>query len=452
MPRLRGRKDAKIMDDVKSLKLTAPALRQLIYGYMNPLETKRYTEETMEKLKSLFDILKKTVKSDSEESELYKFWIRVPRGTIEDYGDPEMAIEYGEVKSVDEFEKNWEEEFPDEEEWFHFMFFRGDYAEVVNLNENAVISARMKDDEDGWKYNECATVDLFGKAVSEFVSMVRDGTYNDFVEQNMPLKYRYGKIKAAEYFEARPDVAKYERQHCNGEMLQKFVQYIKEDGSYDFNTEPDVDFMPEMTARKYIELSAIVYRNVCRDKMDDIYIADKRNKEPSDTDLYKRFADGRDGGLLSILMRDAPDDPEAFKKWFLTRDKWKVYDENDSHLWEALGRLHLVPCYVAGKGWYLTIFGVKYFTDEAAAMYVVLRDAGIPVRMYEADCAVKHLLWEDKVGFVPSPFWPSGSSSEEFRDSEVNTFVNLEDADAPLLDKIEWIPLRKVEPAEPSAE
>lgn len=131
-------------------------------------------------------------------------WITVPRVEISDYGFFEEAKEYGEVETEEEFEKQWREEYPDEVKWYrltigkskpgaHFQF------RSVALDNNKIISADLGDGlrEETWYAEEpqITLCKLLTEAAQQSMTLLHAGTYNAFVEENLPYQHRTGIIR-----------------------------------------------------------------------------------------------------------------------------------------------------------------------------------------------------------------------------------------------------------------
>ncbi|MBP5312368.1 MAG: hypothetical protein J6112_06005, partial [Clostridia bacterium] len=184
----------------------------------------------------------------------------------------------------------------------------------------------------------------------------------------------------------------------------------------------------EMTVNKYLEISKLGY--------DANKLEGYETKTPHE--MYKRHADGRDGGLLKL----DPDSPKAFDEWFDIPDKWVI--ENSSHLWEAIAgssrsRLHL---YVSKdeEGYYLSLAQNEYCCpEEVVRFYVALRKNGIPVYIYDGEKIEKYLSGNGKIGIIPcfDEVWEYFYGG--FDDKDVGKFRKLPDEPCDeLIKRITW--------------
>jgi hypothetical protein len=118
----------------------------------------------------------------------------------------------------------------------------------------------------------------------------------------------------------------------------------------------------------------------------------------SGRELYKQYADGRDGGLLSL----DPTSPEALKNWFHSgawhgTHPWEIYrGGNSTHI-----NLSITPDY-GNKDWriVLTAFSTARMV-EACRIAIALKKAGLPFTLSHKESYLNRILEEDWVGIVP---------------------------------------------------
>ena len=101
-------------------KLTQPKVRRYRswLSQDNRMGSKSYIydETSRTLLDELFELLKQV--APTQEDGTRTLWFHADRGSIEDYGDADELIEDGEFDSKEEFIQTWEEEYPDEVEWY----------------------------------------------------------------------------------------------------------------------------------------------------------------------------------------------------------------------------------------------------------------------------------------------------------------------------------------------
>ena len=120
----------------------------------------------------------------------------------------------------------------------------------------------------------------------------------------------------------------------------------------------------------------------------------------SGRELYERYADGRDAGLLDIEL----DDPLAFKQWYLSNAR------SGAHPWEIYrgGNATHIDLGVMSEGDLLSE-GFKVFLRapsssrlvEACRIALALDQAGVPFEWCEKESYLARLQGEDSVGIVP---------------------------------------------------
>lgn len=70
-------------------------------------DTPIYDKATLSNIDQIYAALSSL---EPNHKEGYELWLRVPRGSIEDYGDYEEALEFGDVENYAEFEAVWKAE------------------------------------------------------------------------------------------------------------------------------------------------------------------------------------------------------------------------------------------------------------------------------------------------------------------------------------------------------
>lgn len=114
-------------------------------------------------------------------------------------------------------------------------------------------------------------------------------------------------------------------------------------------------------------------------------------------DYYKRYADGRDGGLLALEPRSA----EAFRRWFDSKERlgahpWEIYRGGNSTHIDLSARRH------PAGGWSVALdaFSSSRLV-ETCRIAVALSRAMLPFSLEHRESYKKRLLEEDWVGIVP---------------------------------------------------
>lgn len=82
---------------------------------MNPTSYDAGTYKNIDEICLLMKQLKPISENGARE-----LWLKVPRGSIEDFGDYEEMLENGEVVNYDDFVRYWQDSYPNEYEWLSF--------------------------------------------------------------------------------------------------------------------------------------------------------------------------------------------------------------------------------------------------------------------------------------------------------------------------------------------
>lgn len=368
-----------------------------------------YDDRSSELLDELFALLEQIAPSASNGAKT--LWLRAERGPIEDFGSVEEEIAEGNYESKEEFEEAWRSWFPDEVKWYHFQAVEDKTEEyrAVALRHSYVIVQDKRREPAGWPCDISEFVDWLVDGVRECIEMLKAGTYNDFVRENLPPQHRTGTIRCKDYWDVWPD----ERAAFFKDISSADVaEFIEKATSQEKDQEKSVSRLSSMTANDFFRFCAMGYAenkyNGC----------DKTPKEQ-----YYLHADGRDDGLQDI---DA-DDPKAFHEWLHNRERfgghpWEVCrGGNSTHI-----DLRVMEddsgyfLYLAGAAWSRTIETVKF--------YLALTRANIPVCLAEAQMLADRLDEKELIGIVPEGVLPAYCASW-FPNEHIIDFMNLPDED-----------------------
>lgn len=403
-----------------------------------------FSIETANKVSELITLLSEKLQPAGDD-EYNCFWFCLPKGTLEDYGDPQEAIEDGAYDSESEFEEEWKDIYPDDEYWYLVEVKRYKDYLTVWVNSNNFISIEpAEDNEYRDRIDETESVEFLLEKAKEAIAKIEAGTYREWLEESLPKRYRFGDIPMPVYWKLRPEEKEYAEERMPAEEAERFKKAVDEDGEYDYTLSPKENFkyflanhsgfLRDMTPAKYLEISAIGYRALYQEEISE--------KNMSELDMYRRWADGRDGGFLQLPK----DDTAAFKAWYLldSEEKWKI--ENPSHLWEAIQggsrtRMHLTPHLYSGE-WFFTISPAEACPHEAAIFYLALREAGIPVLMYDAKKIAANLAGEGYVGIVPCYKEPYLYLYGGFPREGVQHFINIRSDDKDIEEAAGWYAIK----------
>jgi len=397
------------------IKFTAPQMDRLLSIYQNRnLNPEGYHIKTKEKLEELYILLDK-IKSVDETDEIKILYFSVEKGTIDKYGDyEEVKEDYG-ISSYKEFEKYFNEEYPDDIYWYRLVAAKYKNYITLSINNKNIINANL--DEEGFEDIQFeALIDFLIYKVSNCIKMLEDNTYNDYISKNLSYKNRFGVIKRIDYWKLYPEVKERLLEDITEEEINEFIENAEE---------KTTNRIENMTSGKYFECVRLAYQNNNYDL-----------GTLSDKELYLKYADGRDEGLTDINL----DSKEEFDDWYNNKDKF------GGHPWEIMRghSFYRVNLYIShdDKGYYLRLDGNKILRKiEIAKIYLSLTKNNIPIEIYDVDIIKKALTGEDYIGIVPSYIAPvyCGSYFKKYKPLE---FIHIHDDK--ILDYIKWEDIEKV--------
>ena len=173
--------------------------------------------------------------------------------------------------------------------------------------------------------------------VRSCIEMLKAGTYNDVVRENLPPQHRTGTIRRRDFWNVWPDARVDFFKDISPADVAEFIERAS---AQEENYAAMKDRLQAMTANDFFRFCAMGY---AENKYDGC------GKTPKEQ--YVLHADGRDEGLQDI---DA-DSPEAFHAWLHDRDRC------GGHPWEVCrgGNSTHVDLRVLedGRGYFLYLAG-----------------------------------------------------------------------------------------------
>ena len=397
--------------------MTAPKLDFLL----DVLDHRIYNPESYEllvkeKINQLYDLLDKIKPlSDDEYKVLY---FSVEKGNIEEYGNYEELKLDGEVDSYEEFETRFNEDYPDEIYWYKMSSTRYENYRMISINSKTVIYADMDSENTNFEnYQLQELLDFLITKVEDCIKILKDGTYNDYIEKNYSYKNRFGVIKRKDYWRIYPNT----KENLLNEISQEEMDYFIENAS-----DKTDNRIKNMTSGKYFKCVGLAYKNT------NYEIGNLTDKE-----LYLKYADGRDEGLSKIDENSSSE----FNKWYNDDSRF------GGHPWEIIrghsfARVNLQVCY-DDKGYYLSLDGSIILRKiEIAKIFIALNKHNIPVRIYNVDTIKNAFKGNDYIGIVPDGVIPieCGGYFKKYNPTE---FIHMKDDK--IFKYIKWEPLEKIE-------
>ena len=268
-------------------KIAAPLLDNLIEIASGTLEasddaTKEHMMVLIDKIKTL------AICGDDERRDL---WLWTERGTIEDFGDFNEYLEWGDVENHEEFCDLWRCYYPDELKWYKLTFIS--YEDVYYIYfDGKLIFQTTNEPQQGYSVDNSALAIWLAIAVDKVIEMLRNDAYNQYVADNLSFNKRLGKIKRTDYWIIYPELRQDYFNALDPNEIQELLDYVSNQPK-----EKPATRIPQMTARFFFDCCKIGYAA-------NNY---ESSSELSAKQLYVKHADGRDDGLLELaLLRGSP--------------------------------------------------------------------------------------------------------------------------------------------------
>lgn len=413
-----------------SNKLTAPKvdcyvdmLRDFKYRHVGYVYT--YDDRTYELLDELFSLIgriKPVYKNGARE-----LWLWAERGPIEDFGDYQEMLEYEEVTDYTDYQKQWKDYYPNEVKWYYFGAV--DDKEInyqsVFMKHRQIIEYDKRQTEKSFPYDISELAEWMLESVKEVIKMLEEGTYNDFVEKNLPYELRTGTIVRKKYWDIYPDLREEFFKNLTREEVDEFVKFVAEQPD---DAEMFANKLPKMTANDFYCFCSMGYK--------------ANNYSGCDLPLrkqYERYADGRDDGLSEIN----PDSPKEFYEWLNDRKRF------GGHPFEVCrgGNSTHIDLYVCSHkdGYTLSVAGSSLCRCvETVKFYLALKRLGLPVYIDDGKVISNRLLEQEKIGIVPNGVTPVYCDSY-FPNEKIIAYMNLPyDEPEKVINASEWYPLDEV--------
>lgn len=418
--------------------LTAPELDKYIYQYSNRNmgdESNRYTKESWNKLKELYKLIDKIASCGNENEHILYF--KLPRGTIQDYGNFEDYLAWSEVDNKEEFIDLWKCHYPKDEKWYcmftnHFTRKTNEFY-ALGFNNKIVIQNEEIYDSDN--------TDDISKIINELIIIVKEiinkmenDEYNSYTEENLDKRLRYGTITRKDYYNLFEDIRDDYLESLSQDEINKFEKYVKWQTSLPEN--PNCKWKPSFEIGRIERVNANDFYNCCLIG----YNANNYDRHEGLTakEAYYKYADGRDEGLKDI-------DKNSYKEF----NKWFHAESRGGHPWEVCrgGNSTHISLYVGEdeKGFYFEISGKSYSRSiETIRFYNALKDANAPVYLCDAEELLNRILEKDKIGIVPD-YTITRYQESCFQNEKIIDFVHLDDEKEEEMIKLaEWKELEKV--------
>ena len=386
-------------------------LWQLGHGHRGFGNTTTYNDEAYVIINEIMALLQKITPCSSNGCR--ELWFCLERGPIEEYRNFEEDLEDGTVKNYEEFVKNWKDDYPDEEKWYHFYGVEVDNGyQSISINNYHVVDVDPRLEKSAFPYDISEFISFLKEKVEFCIQQIRDGVYMDYIRPRIPDTYKTGTILQSDLWGLDPEEKEAYFEGLTDTDIAEFLDYMSKQDHNGHHTEERIQ---DMTANDFYRYCAIGYEAMGYDGCD----LPLRKQ-------YEKHADGRDEDLGEIN----PDSPEAFRKWLIEEPR------GGGHPWEVCrgGNSTHISLYVGHDkdGYYLSLEGSSYGrSPETIKFYLALRRNGIPVFLYGGDHLADRVQGKEKVGVVPQGVIPKYCHSD-FPGEDIIVFMNLpyEDTEA----------------------
>lgn len=444
-------------------KLVAPDVDRLLRcfdrGYKNPTAQ---TRKALCALDRLFEALADLAPLATN-NEVKSIWLKVPRGSLDDFDSYEDLLGEGEVGSREEYIALWESEYSDAHKWYDLVVVRNECCQAVSVGRVSVVCADLGRDPAGSDWHEehlLALLELLARSAGESMDALRGGTYNETVANELPYFHRVGVVSRGDVWACEPEFRAALFDGMDNDTFEAFCSYAASDAE----NASKINRLSSMTGNDFLSACALGYEACGYD------LCGKGGKRLPLDELYLRYADGRDEGLTGkgMCLHSGPgidlSSSDAWEEWYFNRDRigghpWEVcrggnsthvnlfvcHDGPEMEFRHRLGELSDAELKEAKKTWgyYYAVAGKAWNRSvEAVSFYVALKRAGLPVVLRDADAILARFKGEDVVGVVPHDVIPAYCESmfpERF--GTILDFMHVYDEDmANFGDKIEWLP------------
>ncbi len=366
-------------------------------------------------LDELFSVMKMIKASNNGWRTIY---ISLERGPEPDDEECQEMVELGEYESKESYLESWREynampfrfyriSAGENEEGFRVLSI--DYRYAMEYDPRGYEGFHSSDISFAWG-DELQTV-LKGLVEDVRISMAKvlDGTYDDWLKENLPARNRLGRIRRSDIWEAFPG------------SRDSFLEGLADDEIHQYSEAVDrgltkrenIGRLERMTSGEFFRACAIGYRAVGESEYG------LRLRADSDKGLYLENADGRDDGLTELPEGDS----DAFDEWSGGKK-----DFNGGHPWEVCrgGNSTHVDFFPIKdeRGWCFGVRG-KHRMLEVVRFYLAISRAGLPVYVADDEAIRDGILGKDIVGIVPEGVFPRYCESL-FPNEMIVDFTNLD--------------------------
>ena len=337
--------------------------------------TRYFSKKVNEKINDLYDLLEK-IKSMGDD-DLKVLYFPVTRGDITQYGDYKDLRNLGLVKDFSDFEEAFDGEYPDSVYWYRLACKKCGNYRVISLNFKNLISADISeyDEMSFWEYDYLPLLNFLCDKVKWCLGLLMYDEYNNYIEDNLPYRNRFGVIKRYDYWKVYPELKR--------DLIERISFKEIDDFVHDSFDKPS-NRISNMTVGTYFDYCKKSYSSIGY----NVFHMDAR-------EAYLKYSDGRDEGLCELDLNDSLE----FDKWYENENRY------GGHPYEIISGLPYsrVNLYIEkDDGYFLGLNGRNILKNiEIAKIYLRLKGE-VPIYLYNGDVVRKSFLGMDYIGVVPN--------------------------------------------------
>ena len=381
------------------------------------------SEKLLDEIIELCMQLKPIPRPYNDNSKFWKLWLKEERGTYSQF------LKESRYRRDEYTKEDFYERYPRKDCWFQFsLIYEPGRTKYLFLNEfRVILDLKEKPDVYSYQYDLTPVLSWIKNALTSALEELRQGTYNERIERELPYTLRYGVLERKKYW----DIAQDEKKKILGDLTQddinEFLSIVEKEGYGYVPTER----IKDMTFNKYFQLAYCGYEAANFTKFGE-----------SPVELF--LAKGEDFGC-SVFNDIDYNSVKDFDGYY--ENQLGYYG---GHPWGMLRgssrtRVMFHPVY-SDDGYYFWLGGnPAYMIFEIVRFYLGFKRNNVPVLLSNAEAFVKYLREEDLVGFVKETEMPIYCESR-FKGYKVHDFRHWYEEEYPQLkEMIEWLPLEKVE-------
>ena len=260
--------------------------------------------------------------------------------------------------------------------WYRFESMQSDSCRKISLNFKTILNNYGEINQECFLENYyLVLINFLICKIKYCLWLIKQGKYNDYVQDNLPYENRFGVIKRDDYWKIYPNKKLVLLNSLSSSEISKFI--------CDKGVMPDFR-LSRMTSRKYFKC----FKKACQSIGYDV-------SNMSAKAVYLRYTCGDDEGLSEIDL----DSPMDFDRWYDSLDRYGGHPYN----------LMKGPCYSRVSlyvekdvyGYYFGLNGRNILKNvEIVKVYLGLKDI-VPIYVYNYKQLKDSLVGSDYIGVVP---------------------------------------------------